>query len=146
MNKHRFVGQLAVASGFFFLCSAPWLTAGQSIPPSPQRAPQAASPAASQGNDAGETDPYAGMEFTPEQRAKIGQIHKEFKVKRETVIKDDKLDEDKKGAFITGLKRLENAEVMKVLTPEQQKVAKARDHSRREAQKAPARNPTPPKP
>jgi Spy/CpxP family protein refolding chaperone len=144
MNNHRFVKQLA-ASGFFFLCSAPWLTAGQSTATPAMRTPQAAPPAASQGRDAGQTDPYAGMEFSPEQRAKIAQIHKDYKVKREAVIKDDKLDEDKKGAFITGLKRLENAEVMKVLTPEQQKVAKARERSRRDAAKTPDLNPTPPK-
>ena len=143
MNKYRFAKQVAASAGFFFLCTATWLAAGQSMPSSQARPPQTASPAAPTNKDAGQ-DPYAGIEFSPEQRAKIAQVHREFKVKRDAVIKDDKLDEDKKGAFITGLKRLENQEVMKVLTPEQQKVAKARELAKRQAQKSAERGQAPP--
>jgi Spy/CpxP family protein refolding chaperone len=143
MNKHRLVKQMALAAGFFFLCAAPRLTSGQTSPSSPAKAPQTPSPAA-QTEKPDPTDPFAGMEFTPQQRAQIRQIHKDFKLRREAVIKDADLDDDKKQAFLTGLKRLENGEVLKVLTPEQQKDARARELARRQKVKAAERNQPPP--
>jgi Spy/CpxP family protein refolding chaperone len=144
MNKHRMVKQMAVAAGFVFLCAAPRLTPGQTSPSSPAKAPQTASPATQSEKDASGTDPFAGMEFTAEQRAKIRLIHKDFKSRRETVIKDAELDDDKKQAFLDGLKRQENGEVLKVLTPEQQKEARNRELARRQKVKAAERNQMPP--
>jgi Spy/CpxP family protein refolding chaperone len=135
MNKHRLVKRMAVTAGFFFLCAAPRLTPGQTSPSSPSQAPQTPSPAA-QTEKADPTDPFAGMEFTPEERAKIRLIHKDFKLRREAVFKDADLDDDKKQAFLDGLKRLETREVLKVLTPEQQKEARARELARKAKEQA----------
>jgi Spy/CpxP family protein refolding chaperone len=135
MNKIRFAKRAAVAAGFFFLCAAPWLTRGQSSPSIPVQTPHVASPAAGPKNDARPPDDFAGLTLTPEQKAKISQIHKDFKSRMEVVVKDDKLNEDQKNAMLTGFRRLENGEVFKALTPEQQKEVRQKVLARRAAAK-----------
>jgi hypothetical protein len=135
MNKYRLAKRAALATGFFILCAAPRLTRGQSNPSGPVQTPHVASPAARPKNDARPPDDLAGLTLTPEQRVKISQIHKDFKSRMEVVVKDDKLNEDQKSAMLTGFRRMENGEVFKALTPEQQKEVRQKVLARRAAAK-----------
>jgi hypothetical protein len=76
------------------------------------------------------------LTFTPEQQAKIRRIHQDFKSRREAVVQDDKLSADQKQAMMEGFHRLENGEVFKVLTPDQQKQIRESAAARRTADKA----------
>ena len=136
MGRTRFARRAALAAGLFFLATAPRLTRGQSNPPSPALAPQPASPLARAEADARAKDIFAGLTFTPEQQLKIRQIHQDFKSRREAVVRDDKLNEDQKQAMMEGFHRLENGEVFKVLTPEQQKQIRQNTAAKRAADKA----------
>lgn len=145
MNKDRLAKLAAVAAGFFFLCVAPRLTRGQSSPSAPVQTPQVASPAARPMNDARPPDDFAGLALTPEQQVKIRQIHKDFKSRMDVVAKDDKLNEDQKAAMLQGFRRLENGEVFKALTPEQQKEVREKALARRAAAKGGQEKQTQPK-
>ena len=136
MKRTRFSRQVALAAGLFFLSAAPRLTRGQSNAPSPAPTPQLASPAARPGVDSRPKDIFAGLTFTPEQQAKIRRIHQDFKSRREAVVQDDKLSADQKQAMMEGFHRLENGEVFKVLTPEQQKQIRESAAARRTADRA----------
>jgi len=136
MKRTRFSKRVALAAGLFFLSAAPRLTRGQSNPPSPAPTPQPASPAARAGADSRPKDVFAGMTFTPEQQVKIRRIHQDFKSRREAVVQDDKLNADQKQAMMEGFHRLEDGEVFKVLTPEQQKQVRQGILAKRTADKA----------
>ena len=136
MKRTRFSRQVALAAGLFFLSAAPRLTRGQSNPPSPAPNPQLASPTVRAGADSRPKDIFAGMTFTPEQQLKIRRIHQDFKSRREAVVQDDKLNADQKQAMMDGFHRLEDGEVFKVLTPEQQKQVRQSIVARRSADKA----------
>ena len=117
MNKRRSAKPAPFAAGLFFLSTVPAIISAQSSPPPPTttetphpRAKQAPVP----------TDIFAGLQYTEDQKAKISKIHEDIKSRMDTVIKDDKLSPDQKGAFLQGFERMERSEVYKVLTPEQQ--------------------------
>ena len=65
-------------------------------------------------------DDFAGLNYTDDQKARINQIHEDFKARMDKVIKDDKLSPDQKGAMLQGYQHMERGEVYKVLTREQQ--------------------------
>jgi Spy/CpxP family protein refolding chaperone len=133
MSKKRFAKQVAVAAGFYFLSASPGLTRAQSSPPSLVQTPHAASPAAQPKKGAPSTDVYAGLQFTDDQKAKIGQIHQNIKSRMDAVAKGEKLSEDQKQAMLEGYRRIENGEIFKVLTPEQQEEVRKRVHALRAA-------------
>lgn len=120
MNRKRFAKQVAVAAGFCLLGASAVLTRAQSSPPAPAQTPHATSPVAQPNKDARPTDVYEGLQFTDEQKAKMGQIHGDMKSRMDLVAKDEKLSEDQKQAMLEGYRRMENGEIFKVLTPEQQ--------------------------
>lgn len=148
MNNNRFAKQVSAAAGFCFLCTAPGLTRPQSSPPSPAQTPQPASPAAQAKKDAHQTDVYAGLQFTDDQKTKISQIHHDFKSRMDAVANDEKLDKEQKEAMTDGYRRMENGEIFKVLTPEQQAEVRKRVHALRaaEQQKQKKAMPAPPQP
>jgi len=122
MDNNRFAKQVAITAGVYFLCSfAAGPTLGQNSPAGQaQQTPQASTPAPQAMKDSHHTDVYAGLEFTDEQKAKIGAIHRDVQSRRDAVAKDDKLNSDQKEAMLEGYRRLENGEIFKVLTREQQ--------------------------
>ena len=124
MSRTRFAKRAALGAGLFFLAAAPSPTRGQSNPPSPAPTPLPASPAARPKTSTAAPDDFAGLTYTPEQQAKVRRIHQDFKSRREIVVKDEKLTADQKQAMLEGFRRMENGEVFKVLTPEQQKKAR----------------------
>jgi Spy/CpxP family protein refolding chaperone len=122
MDKNRFAKGVAIAAGVCFLCSfAPGATLGQNSPAGQaQQTPQGPKAAPQAMKDPHQTDIYAGLEFTDEQKAKIGAIHRDVRSRMNAVAKDDKLNNDQKEAMLEGYRRLENGEIFKVLTREQQ--------------------------
>jgi hypothetical protein len=120
MNVNRFAKRVAAAAGFVFLYVAPGLSGAQSTPPSPVQAPHTASPVVRPRKVTPPPDDFAGLKFTAEQKAKIDEIQKNMKPRMDTVAKDEKLSSEQKGAMLDGYRRMERAQVYKVLTPEQQ--------------------------
>ena len=145
MNKNRFARQLVVAAGLFFLSAAPGLTRAQSSPPVPLRAPRMVSPAPRPKGDTGPVDDLAGLKFTDDQQAKIDQIHQNMKLRMDTVVKDEKLTKEQKGAMLEGLERMERGQVYRVLTPEQLKEVRKVMLARRAAEQETKQKPSPPK-
>lgn len=120
VNVNRFAKEVAVAAGFVFLCVAPGLSRAQSTPPSPLQAPYMASPVVRPRKVNPPADDFAGLAFTAEQKAKIAEIQKNMKTRMDTVVKDERLSPEQKEAMLDGYRRMERAQVYKVLTPEQQ--------------------------
>jgi Spy/CpxP family protein refolding chaperone len=128
MDKNRFAKQVAVAAGVCFLCgfaAGPTLAQNSPAGQSPQT-PQTPSRASQPKKDPRQADVFEGLEFTEEQKAKISAIQRDVKSRMDAVAKDDKLNQDQKDAMLQGYRRLENGEIFKVLTPEQQ--AQVRKH------------------
>ena len=78
-------------------------------------------------------DDFAGLNFTDDQKARINKIHEDIKARMDTVIKDDKLSPEQKGAMLQGFQHMERGEVYKVLTLEQQVEVRKRIFARRAA-------------
>ena len=132
---NRFAKGTAVTVGLFFLCAAPTPILGQSSSPGPARTPHMAAPAARPNKDALPPDDFTGLKFTHEQQTKIDQIHQDFKSRMDAVVHDEKSSDDQKQAMLFGFRRLENREVFKALTPEQQQEVRKKVLARRAAEK-----------
>jgi len=117
---NRFARGVAVAAGLVFLSVEPALNRAQSTPPSPPQAPHRASRVVRPKKVTPPPDDFAGLKFTAEQKAKIDEIQKNMKTRMDIVAKDEKLSPEQKGAMLDGYRRMERAQVYKVLTPEQQ--------------------------
>lgn len=131
---NRFAKGVTATAGLFFLCAAPGLNFAQSSPPSPVLTPLKISPAARPKEDASQTDDFAGLKLTVEQKAKVDEIHQDMKSRLDVVAKDEKLNADQKTAMLEGYRRMENSQVFKVLTPEQQIQVRKRVLARRAAE------------
>lgn len=79
------------------------------------------SPATRPMRDTRPADELAGLQFTDEQKAKIDAIHQHMATRKDAVVKSQKLDAEQKEAMIAGLGRMERGEIVKLLTPEQQR-------------------------
>jgi Spy/CpxP family protein refolding chaperone len=123
INMNRFAKGVTAALGFFFLCAAPGLNFAQSTPPGP---------VLTEGGS--QTDDFVGLKLTVEQKAKVDEIHKNMKSRLDVVAKDEKLSADHKAAMLEGYRRIENSQVFKVLTPEQQIQVRKRALARRAAE------------
>jgi hypothetical protein len=78
-------------------------------------------PAARSTGDPRSTDEFAGLKFTAEQKEKIDEIRQRMAARKEVVLKSETLHADQKDAMVAGLGRMERGEIIKQLTPEQQK-------------------------
>lgn len=81
-------------------------------------------------------DDFAGLTFTAEQKSQISAIHEDTVSKVAIVKADTKLDQDQKGAMISGYARMENGRIFAVLTPIQQKQVRAKIQARRATEQA----------
>lgn len=137
MKINRFAKQLGAGAGLFFLCAIPVLTREQSAPPpAPVQTPPRITRPTRMTKQPGPMDDFAGLDFTDDQKARINKIQEDFKARLDTVIKDDKLSPEQKGAMLQGFQHMERGEVYKVLTREQQLEVRKRILARRaEAQK-----------
>lgn len=140
MEKNGFPIGVAIAALFLFLSAAPGRIFAQSAPPPAGGPPPSiAAPAApAQPSRAGHgvEDDFAGLSYTDEQKAKIDEIRKNMHARMAVVAKDDKLTPDQKEAMLVGLKRLETADMFKVLTPDQQKEVLKKAQARRATEQA----------
>jgi len=144
MNRKRFARGVAVAAGFFFLCTAPESARAQSDKPSPESTPPKPAPVARTRRVPSKGDDFAGLKYTDEQKEKIQEIHQNFKSRMDDVVKDKKLTADQRDAMLEGYVRMERGQVYNVLTPEQQKEVRERIRARRVAEQE-AKKPSPPK-
>jgi Spy/CpxP family protein refolding chaperone len=144
MNRKRFARGVAVAAGFFFLCTAPQPARGQGNTPSPESTPPKPAPVARPQRVPSKGDDFAGLKYTDEQKEKIQEIHQNFKSRRDVVVKDEKLTQDQRDAMLEGYVRMERGQVYNVLTPEQQKEVRERMRARRAAEQE-AKKQSPPK-
>lgn len=135
MSNNRSAKALAAAAGFFLLCAAPRLNSAQTSPSGRVPTPHKISPAARRKADPDQTDYFAGLKFSDEQQAKIDEIRRDMKVRRDAIVKDERLDAAKKEAMLNGYERLENGQVFEVLTPEQQSEVRKKVAARRAAER-----------
>jgi Spy/CpxP family protein refolding chaperone len=134
MNVNRFAKAGAIAAGFFLLCATPGLTRAQSSPPSPVPSSHKVSPAARPKEDASQTDDFAGLKLTVEQKAKIEEIRQTMRSRMDAVVKDEKLDSYQKDAMLQGYQRLANAQAFELLKPNQQREVREKARARRAVQ------------
>jgi Spy/CpxP family protein refolding chaperone len=149
MRTKGMAKERVVAAGFLFLWCAPGLTCAQNGAPAPAATPQVISPGAQLKRGSPPPDDFAGLTYTPEQQAKIDQIHQTAKQRVEVVKNDGKLSPEAKNAMLDGYRRIESKELFQVLTPEQQAEVRKKVLARRAAeqqaqqQKKQNRPPTP---
>jgi Spy/CpxP family protein refolding chaperone len=135
MSKNRSAKAVAAAAGFFLLFATPGLTSAQTSPSGRVPTPHTVSPAAGPKADPSQTDYFAGLKLSDEQQAKIDEIRRDMRVRREAVVKDERLDAAKKDAMLNGYRYLENGQVFEVLTPEQQSEVRKKVAAQRAAQR-----------
>jgi len=136
VNQNRFAIPVAVVAGFFFMCVAPELTRAQFSQPGQVQGPPMALPGVARPTtDAHPTDYFSGLKFTPEQKAQIDEIHQNTKSRMDTVVKSQQMSPEQKDAMLAGLGRMEQGQIFKLLTPEQQKEVRERIRARRAAEK-----------
>ncbi|MGB7844895.1 MAG: hypothetical protein WBL63_04715 [Candidatus Acidiferrum sp.] len=146
MNKKRIARRLVVAGGFLFLCTAPGRGSAQGNPPGAEPTPHVTSPGVRPKKDTRPADPFAGLTFSDDQKAKIDQIRLNTKSRLDAVVKDEKLSPTQKDAMLEGFRRMENSEIFKVLTPEQQTEVRKRALARRAAEQQQKKAVPPPQP
>ncbi len=143
MNRSRFAKRVAIAAGFISLFAVPGIVGAQNTLPGSAPAPMMASPGAQPTANSLPADDFAGLNYTDDQKAAIEKIHRDAELRRETVLKDDKLTADQKDAMLTGYTRLENGAVFRVLSPDQQRQVRKRILARHAADHATQNKQTP---
>jgi Spy/CpxP family protein refolding chaperone len=131
--NRSFVGQrVLVASVFLFLFAASRLVGSQNNSSTAPATPHPASPAAPA--KAG-TLPLDGLKLSDDQKTKIAQIRQNGELRREAIIKNDGLTQDRKETMLLRLHRMETSEIFRVLTPDQQKEVQKRIADQRTAER-----------
>ena len=111
---------MLVVYGFLLLLVAPGLVGSQSNSSEAPATPHPALPGAPPKGEARSNDDFAGLTFTGDQKAKIAQIRQNAGLRREAVVKNEKLSQGQKEVTLEGLQRIENSEIFRLLTPDQQ--------------------------
>jgi hypothetical protein len=120
MHWNRLAMPATVVAELFFLSAAPGLAHAQRGNPALMQTPHMVSPGIQPAQDTRATDDFAGLKFTDDQKAKLDEIHQHMAMRKDAVIKSDKLNAEQKEAMIAGLGRMERGQIVKLLTPEQQ--------------------------
>jgi hypothetical protein len=121
MNGNRFAMRATVVAELFFLSAAPGLAHAQRGNAALMQTPHMVSPGIQPAHDTLATDDLAGLKFTDDQKSKIDEVHQHMAMRKDAVIKSDKLNAEQKEAMIAGLGRMERGQIVKLLTPEQQR-------------------------
>jgi hypothetical protein len=74
------------------------------------------------------------LTFTDDQKAKIAQIRQNAELRREAVVKNERLTQGQKDVTLERLQSLENSEIFKVLAPDQQAEVRKRIMARHAAE------------
>ena len=122
MNANQFAMRAVVVAQWFFLSATPRLALAQVgqpplMPTSHMAAPAVLPTRATRATD----EDFAGLKFSDDQKAKIDDVQRHMALRKDAMIKSDKLDANQKEAMIAGLGRMERGEIAKLLTPEQQR-------------------------
>ena len=131
---NRIGKQVLVLSGFLLLLVAPGPLGSQSNSSGVPTTPNPASPSAPAKSDTRPIDDFAGLTFTDDQKTKIAQIRQDAGLRREAVVKNERLTEGQKDTTLEGLQRIEMSKIFKVLTPDQQAEVRKRMMARRAAE------------
>jgi Spy/CpxP family protein refolding chaperone len=124
MSRFAFVKTVAAAGGILLLCAASESALGQSNQPG--AAPPAPMKSASAPRGKAPPDLLEGLTLTDDQKAKIEQIREDTKSRLAAVTNDRKLSPEAANAFLQGYQRNENAKILEVLTPQQQREVRKR--------------------
>ena len=133
-NRNRVGKRVLVACGLLLLLVAPGLVGSQSNSSEAPATPHPASPAAPPKRDTPPIDDFAGLTFTDDQKAKIAQIRQNAELRREAVVKNERLTQGQKDVTLERLQSLENSEIFKVLAPDQQAEVRKRIMARHAAE------------
>ena len=133
-NRNRVEKRVLVACGLLLLLVAPGLVGSQSNSSEAPATPHPASPAAPPKRDTPPIDDFAGLTFTDDQKAKIAQIRQNAKLRREAVVKNERLTQGQKDVTLERLQSLENSEIFRVLAPDQQAEVRKRIMARHAAE------------
>ena len=129
MKMKRLAGRITALAGSLILLAAQGPTLAQGSQPAAVQPSRIGSAAPGPMRDPRGLDDFAGLKFTDEQKAKIDEIHRRMATRKDVVIKSEKLNADQKDAMIAGLGRMERGEIVKLLTPEQQKEVLKKVHA-----------------
>lgn len=143
MNRNRFGIQVAVATGLISLFAAPGAVLAQNHLAGSAQAPVMASPGTQPKTDSLPANDFAGLNYSDDQKAAIDRIHRDSELRKETVMKDEKLTPDQKNAMLLGYTRLEYGAIFRVLLPDQQKQVRKKVLARQAADHATQRKQTP---
>ena len=115
--------RVLVASALLLLLAGPRLVGSQSNSSAAPSTPHTASPAAAAN---AETLPLEGLKLTDDQKTRIAKIRQHVEARREAIIKNAALNQDRKETILQGLNLVETSEIVRVLTPDQQKEVQKR--------------------
>jgi Spy/CpxP family protein refolding chaperone len=127
--------RVAAGAGVLVLCGVPALTCAQEQPSAPPPVIRHAGPAEGPARKAQSAeDVFAGLTYTAQQKTNIQLIQKNSKMRRDSVLKDEKLSPEQRDAMLQGLERIERGQIFRALTPEQQAEVRKRILDQREAE------------
>jgi hypothetical protein len=133
--ERRLATGAAVAGGVLVLCGVSAQTWAQDLPSVPPPAMRHAGPTAGPAKGSSSlNDDFAGLNYTAQQKANIQLIQKSAKMRKDSVLKDEKLSAEQRDAMLQGLDRIERGQLYRALSPEQQAEVRKRLVARREAQ------------
>jgi Spy/CpxP family protein refolding chaperone len=72
------------------------------------------------------TLPLDGLKLTDDQKTRIAKIRQHSEARREAIIKNEALSQDRKETILQRLNLIEASEIFKLLTPDQQKEVQMR--------------------
>lgn len=133
-NRNRVGKRVLVVSGFLLLLAVSRSVGSQSNSTGGSETPHAASPAAPGKADTRPIDYFVGLTLTDDQKSKIAQIRQNAELRREAVVKNEKLSQSRKSGMLEVLQRIEISKIFKVLTPDQQTEVRKRMMARRAAE------------
>ena len=123
-NRTRVGKRVLVASALLLLLAGPRLVGSQSNSSAAPSTPHTASPAAAAN---AETLPLVeGLKLTDDQKTRIAKIRQHVEARREAIIKNEALNQDRKETILQRLILIETSEIFRVLTPDQQKEVQKR--------------------
>ena len=120
-HLNRIARRATVVAELLFLSASPGLAHAQRANPALMQTEHMVSPGVRAAQDTRATDDLAGLKFTDDQKAKIDDVHQHMAIRKDAVIKSDQLNAEQKEAMIAGLGRMERGQIVKLLTPEQQR-------------------------
>jgi Spy/CpxP family protein refolding chaperone len=125
MTRNRITKQIAVAAGLLALSFAPGISRAQSNSQPPAQDQSQAAPAAPAQHEGRMHGAMKGLNLTDEQKAQMKKIHESTKAQLDAVNKDESLTADQKEAKIHQLRHGARTQMVKLLTPEQQRQMRA---------------------